>query len=611
MVGIGNNTYSYDRYGNRTGKNGQTLYEYNYGNKLVRAAGVDYTYNSDGVRCEKVFSDGKRIRYFLDGNKILRESRPTGDIIYLYDADGLTGFVYQGTFYAYIKNVQGSIVALMEANLNIHKLVARYVYDAWGNCTVYNLTRHNNLDETFVGNINPFRWKGLYYDAESGLYYANGSFYDPKTALYVDAADISTVVDRALGGFCLDRTTLLCDNTLEIEGLPHGVFTVTELMPDPSFDPNEGKSWLQKAQDWIALIALRVSAWYRNIPRWAKIAIGVVCLVAAIAITAATQSWGAVVLLVKEFAKGLLIGLAFTAVTGLLARETNMEEALWDALADGILWGGISAFTSAVSNALNSAARTGNACANGECFREGTLVETDSGLKPIEDIEVGDKVLAYDQHTGKQAYKKVTRLFRNKTDKWYHVHVNEQDIVCTADHPFYVADLEMFVTAKDLKVGQSVLLADGTCAVIEEIRVQKLRAPETTYNFEVEGFHTYYVSDDKVLVHNRCVTAIKNDKTISRDIVGDGKYGSYEIQYNTGEVYVGKGSQSRMWQSASLHEDDTISRHVMSVKWRPAKNNRAAFLQEAQWMKDAGWIDKNNRGPLLNLINSPGRKFLK
>ena len=334
--------------------------------------------------------------------------------------------------------------------------------------------------------------------------YANGSFYDPKTALYVDAADISTVVDRALGGFCLDRTTLLCNNTLELEGLPHGVFTVTELMPDPSFDPNEGKSWLQKAQDWIALIALRVSAWYRNIPRWAKIAIGVVCLVAAIAITAATQSWGAVALLVKEFAKGLLIGLAFTAVTGLLARETNMEEALWDALADGILWGGISAFTSAVSNALNSAARAGNACSNGECFREGTLVATADGLKPIEDIEVGDKVLAYDQHTGKQAYKKVTRLFRNKTDKWYHVHVNEQDIVCTAGHPFYVADLETFVPAKDLKVGQSVLLADGTCAVIEEIRVQKLRMPETTYNFEVEDYHTYYVSDDKVLVHNDC-----------------------------------------------------------------------------------------------------------
>ena len=200
-------------------------------------------------------------------------------------------------------------------------------------------------------------------------------------------------------------------------------------------------------------------------------------------------------------------------------------------------------------------------------------------------------------------------MFRNKTDKWYHVHVNEQDIVCTAGHPFYVADLETFVPAKDLKVGQSVLLADGTCAVIEEIRVQKLRAPETTYNFEVEDYHTYYVSDDKVLVHNRCATAIKNDKTISRDIVGDGKYGTYEIKYSTGEKYVGKGPQSRMWQSASAHEKEALSRYVTSVKWRPAESNHAAFLQEAQWMDAAGWGGKNNRGILLNLINSPGHRY--
>ena len=106
-------------------------------------------------------------------------------------------------------------------------------------------------------------------------------------------------------------------------------------------------------------------------------------------------------------------------------------------------------------------------------------------------------------------------MFRNKTDKWYHVHVNEQDIVCTAGHPFYVADLETFVLAKDLKVGQNVLIADGTCATIEEIQVQKLRTPETTYNFEVEDFHTYYVSGDKVLVHNKCAVPIDAPKKIT------------------------------------------------------------------------------------------------
>ena len=49
------------------------------------------------------------------------------------------------------------------------------------------------------------------------------------------------------------------------------------------------------------------------------------------------------------------------------------------------------------------------------------------------------------------------------------------------------------------------MLSDGSCAIIEEIQVEHLSEPETTYNFEVEDFHTYYVSDSKVLVHNKCI----------------------------------------------------------------------------------------------------------
>ena len=50
------------------------------------------------------------------------------------------------------------------------------------------------------------------------------------------------------------------------------------------------------------------------------------------------------------------------------------------------------------------------------------------------------------------------------------------------------------------------LLSDGTCAIINSVAVETLESPETTYNFEVEDFHTYFVSDSNVLVHNRCGT---------------------------------------------------------------------------------------------------------
>lgn len=54
--------------------------------------------------------------------------------------------------------------------------------------------------------------------------------------------------------------------------------------------------------------------------------------------------------------------------------------------------------------------------------------------------------------------------------------------------------------------GDKLLLSDGTCAIIENVKVKQLSEPETTYNFEVEDFHTYFVSDSNVLVHNMCGT---------------------------------------------------------------------------------------------------------
>ena len=79
--------------------------------------------------------------------------------------------------------------------------------------------------------------------------------------------------------------------------------------------------------------------------------------------------------------------------------------------------------------AANVAAIAVNIAGPKQCFQEGTLVETEAGLKPIEEIEVGDKVLAYDEATGEQAYKAVKQLFRNETLKWCTVSVAVAGIV--------------------------------------------------------------------------------------------------------------------------------------------------------------------------------------
>ena len=263
-------------------------------------------------------------------------------------------------------------------------------------------------------------------------------------------------------------------------------------------------------------------------------------IASAIGITLAKIALGTVV----STAIGLAIG---GTIAGIQAALTG--HGFWDAFGEYVTENFVDelvmnfAFTSV-------AAAVGNLLGPKHCFAAGTLVATQAGLKPIEDIEVGDEVLAYDEETGEQAYKPVTRLFRNTTEEWYHVRVNDEEIICTGGHPFYILNADnsrnilefegvksngtgKWICARDLKKSDKVLLSDGSCAIIESIEVETLSAPETTYNFEVADYHTYYVSDSKVLVHNKCV---KEMQMTSKEAV---KYGKEFL----GEGYekIGKG----------------------------------------------------------------------
>ena len=175
------------------------------------------------------------------------------------------------------------------------------------------------------------------------------------------------------------------------------------------------------------------------------------------------------------------------------------------------------------AGAYRFASRKAGLC-NANCFKEGTLVETEEDLKPIEEIEVGDKVLAYDEATGEQAYKPVLQLFRNTTKEWQYVYIEgeTEPIISTPGHKYYLpennvrredtralehasyAELsEKWVSAYNLKKGDKVLLSDGKYGIIKETETVILSVPETTYNLEIADFHTYYVSENRVLVHNK------------------------------------------------------------------------------------------------------------
>ena len=216
------------------------------------------------------------------------------------------------------------------------------------------------------------------------------------------------------------------------------------------------------------------------------------------------------------------IGIGFAAVGWALnaamtgSWDTN---ALENDIADVIFFTGLFMFISTSVNAIKYICRADPyptpqlaECA-GYCFIAGTLVHCEDGLKKIEDIKVGDKVIAYDEETGEQAYKTVLHLFRNESKDWVGVTVNDKEIVSTPGHKYYLPKTKQWVSAKDLKAGDTVLLSNGQLAKIQATRSIHYDTPQTTYNFEVEDFHTYYV-EGGVLVHNQNCAFNDNQKAL-------------------------------------------------------------------------------------------------
>ena len=137
------------------------------------------------------------------------------------------------------------------------------------------------------------------------------------------------------------------------------------------------------------------------------------------------------------------------------------------------------------------------------CFIAGTLVATETGYVTIENIKVGDLVWAHDPETGETALKPVVQTFRNETTEWIHVTVNGERITCTPEHPFY-SPVKGWTSAIDLRAGDILVMLNGEYVVVEQVQHELLEGSETTYNFEVEGFHTYHVGEQSLLVHNLC-----------------------------------------------------------------------------------------------------------
>jgi Pretoxin HINT domain len=144
------------------------------------------------------------------------------------------------------------------------------------------------------------------------------------------------------------------------------------------------------------------------------------------------------------------------------------------------------------------------------CFVAGTPVLTADGLRPIEMLRVGDKVLVCDPDSGEQELQPVLELTSHSAIQTLDIHVGGVVITCSPTHPFWVPG-EGWVRAGNLEPGTPLMQRSGDVCTVVEIR--RHEGDFTVFNLSVGGAHTYFVGEAEILVHNKPVRFYLRDRS--------------------------------------------------------------------------------------------------
>ena len=233
LESFGNIDFTYDNYGNRLTKDND-VYEWERGKLLKKiikdGRTISFTYDYLGRRYQKDYYKETVTYFYDDNNKLIGESHqgktytenniskthPSFELRFFYNNDNsLNGVrlireIGNQTVtddYIYIINQFGEIIGLSyedgATNSTKATLYAAYIYDAWGNHKVLNALGNESEAETFIGYLNPFRYKGYYYDQETGLYYLMSRYYDPEIGQFISPDDFSYLNINNISGYHL------------------------------------------------------------------------------------------------------------------------------------------------------------------------------------------------------------------------------------------------------------------------------------------------------------------------------------------------------------------------------------------------------------------------
>ncbi len=113
-----------------------------------------------------------------------------------YDSAGAPiGFVYNDVQYLYITNISGDVAGITDAQGN---LIAEYTYDAWGKLLDITTAEENNEEQLAIANANPLRYRGYYYDNETGYYYLQSRYYNPEWGRFISADDFDYIDAKSI-----------------------------------------------------------------------------------------------------------------------------------------------------------------------------------------------------------------------------------------------------------------------------------------------------------------------------------------------------------------------------------------------------------------------------
>lgn len=466
-------------YGPLNGKMAE--FEYDCRNRLVSVGGISYEYDAENNRISQT-ENGAKTEYVVDSNsssltRILTAEKE-GDTTYYIYGIGLIAQENGNEYLIYHFNNIGST----EAVTNIDgEIVETFDYGPYGE-----LLSENKCGIMFLYNGE----LGVATDS-NGLYYMRARYYNPEIKRFINQ-DVMT-------GSITDTPTL--NRYAYVNGNPIS-------LNDP-FGLSPFLNWLDgiTGHDILDLLGMLPgigfvfdginAAWYAQEGDYYN---------AACSLVSALPGAGDALGVFAKTGKSCKLVTAFhkTGSAGnLMIGSYELGKT-----ADKYISGDASFTWEEIKGDLFKVAMTGTSMwgsakdfGTSYCFVAGTLVTTEDGQEPIEEIEVGDKVLSENEMTGEVVLKEVYATSVSETNEFYHIHVNDEEIVATGTHPFYVYKFG-WTTARALRAGDVLVLSNGELVTVEWIDHEILESPIYVYNFEVEDFHTYFVGKSGILVHN-------------------------------------------------------------------------------------------------------------